>query len=267
MLCPPVGAVASASFLGPSPGTREGVLLAPDKKIERIHAVLLTGGSAFGLSAATGVVRFLEEQGVGHPTPAAKVPLVASAVVYDLLVGDSKVRPGEAQGYEAASTATTDPVPIGLVGAGTGTTAGKYGPPETIARGGLGSSYVARGGASVGCVAVVNPIGDVVGPSGEVLAGPGTGVHGPIGTKAAEVTNTTLLVLATSHAVTKPEAKRFADAAQAALARVIRPSHTPFDGDAAFFLSSADLPAADALLMTALVQDAVQEAVWSAIER
>lgn len=265
VLCPPEGAVASASFLGPSPGTREGVLLAPDKKIERIHAVVLTGGSAFGLAAATGVVRFLEERGVGHPTPAAKVPLVASAVVYDLLVGDATVRPGDAEGYAAARAATAGAVQTGLVGAGTGTTAGKYGPPETVAPGGLGSSFVARGGASVGCVAVVNPIGDVVGPSGEVLAGPGTGVHGPIGTKAAEVTNTTLLVLATSHAVTKPEAKRFADAAQAALARVVRPSHTPFDGDAAFFLSSAERPPADALLMTALVQDAVQEAVWSAV--
>lgn len=264
ILCPDGGAVASASFLGPSPGTREGVLLAPEKRVERVHALLLTGGSAFGLAAATGVVRFLEERGVGHPTPAAKVPIVPAAVIYDLLVGDPRARPGDAQGYEAARAASDAPVPTGRVGAGTGASAGKYLGPAHTAPGGLGSSFVERAGVSVGCVAVVNPIGDVIGPRGEVLAGPGTGVLSP-GVRPPDVTSTTLLAVVTEHTLGKPEARRLADAAQAALGRVIRPSHTPFDGDSAFMLSSGTRPAADPLLLAAVVQDAVAEAVWSAV--
>lgn len=265
ILCPPGGALASASFLGPSPGTREGVLLAPEKKVERVHALLLTGGSAFGLAAASGVVRFLEERGIGHPTPAAKVPLVPAAVIYDLLSGDPKARPTEESGYAAALNASDAPVEVGLVGAGTGATAGKYLGPEFSAPGGLGSSLTSRAAVTVGCIAVVNPIGDVVGPRGEVLAGPGVGVGHRASEDTPEVANTTLLALALEHAITKAEARRLADAAQTALARVIRPSHTPFDGDSAFVLSSGAGEPADPLLLAALVQDAVAEAVWSAV--
>lgn len=264
ILGPPEGMLASASFLGPSPGTREGILLSPDKKIERVHALLLTGGSAFGLAAATGVVRFLEERGVGHPTPAAKVPLVPAAVIYDLLVGDAGARPNDASGYAAAQAASGAAVETGLVGAGTGATVGKYLGPEQQSSGGLGSSLVERAGVRVGCVAVVNPFGDVVGPAGELLAGPGTGIQAP-SAPPMDITNTTLLALATEHALTKPEARRLADAAQAALARVIRPSHTPFDGDSAFVLSTGVRERADPLLLAALVQDAVVGAVWSAL--
>ena len=264
ILGPPEGMLASASFLGPSPGTREGILLAPDKKIERVHALLLTGGSAYGLAAATGVVRFLEERGVGHPTPAARVPLVPAAVIYDLLVGDSRARPNDASGYAAALAASAAPVETGRVGAGSGATVGKYLGPGRQASGGLGSSCVERAGVRVGCLAVVNPYGDVVGPRGEVLAGPGVGILEP-STASFDITNTTLLALATEHALTKPEAKRLADAAQAALARVIRPSHTPFDGDSAFVLSTQTRASADPLLLAALVQDAVARAVWSAL--
>ena len=265
ILCPPEGAVASASFIGPSPGTREGVLLAPEKRIERVYGLLLTGGSAFGLAAASGVVRFLEEAGVGHPTPAAKVPIVPAAVIYDLLVGDPRARPGESQGYEAARAATDAPVEMGLVGAGTGATAGKYLGPEHLAPGGLGSALVERGGVRVGCIAVVNPIGDVVGPHGEVLAGPGVGVGNAPAAHVPEEANTTLLAVAFEYTIGKPEARRLADAAQTALARVIRPSHTPFDGDSAFVMSSCVAPPVDPLLLAALVQDVVAEAVWSAV--
>ncbi|WP_407571275.1 P1 family peptidase [Deinococcus altitudinis] len=264
LLCPPEGAVASASFLGPSPGTREGVLLSPDKKVERVHAVLLTGGSAFGLAAASGVVRWLEEQGVGHPTPFARVPLVPAAVIYDLGVGDPKARPLEEHGHLAASTASSDPVPRGRVGAGTGATAGKYlggGSP-----GGLGSAYLSRHGVSVGAVAVVNPIGDVLDETGRVIAGPGTG-PGAAAFTPGDVESTTLIAVVTQHTLSKPECKRLADAAQTALARVIRPSHTPWDGDSAFVLSSGVLPAADTMLLAALVQDVVAAAVIDAVRR
>jgi L-aminopeptidase/D-esterase-like protein len=264
LLCPPEGALASASFLGPSPGTREGVLLAPDKKVERVHALLLTGGSAFGLGAANGVVRWLEEQDIGHQTPFARVPLVPAAVIYDLGVGDPKARPLDEHGYHAASTASSDPVPRGLVGAGTGATAGKYlGPAHTVP-GGLGSAYLSRHGVNVGAVAVVNPIGDVLDEDGRVIAGPGTG-PGAAAFTPGDVESTTLIAVVTQHTLSKPEAKRLADAAQTALARVIRPSHTHWDGDSAFVLSSGVLPAADPMLLGALVQEVVAAAVIDAV--
>ncbi|MFC4452572.1 P1 family peptidase [Deinococcus sonorensis] len=264
LLCPPEGAVASASFLGPSPGTREGVLLAPDKKVERVHALLLTGGSAFGLGAANGVVRWLEEQGVGHPTPFARVPLVPAAVIYDLGSGDPRARPLDEHGYRAAQEASSDPVPLGRVGAGTGATCGKYLGPGHTAPGGLGSSFVTRHGVSVGALAVVNPIGDVLDEEGRLLAGPGQG-PGAMAFTPGEVESTTLIAVATEHTLSKADAKRLADAAQTALARVIRPSHTFWDGDSAFVLSSGTRPPADAMLLSAVVQDAVAAAVIAAV--
>ena len=264
ILPPPEGAVASASFLGPSPATREGVLLSPEKKVERVHGLLLTGGSAFGLAAAGGVIRWLEERGIGHLTPFARVPIVPAAVIYDLGSGDPAARPGEAEGYLAAQTASAAPVPRGRVGAGTGASIGKYLGPGHIAAGGLGSAYLSRHGVSVGALAVVNPIGDVYSPQGELLAGPGVG-PGASAFTPGEMENTTLVAVVTQHLLTKNDARRLADAAQAALARVIRPSHTFWDGDSAFVLSSAALPAADPMLLGALVQDVVAQAVADAV--
>ena len=266
ILCPPEGAVASASFIGPSPGTREGVLLAPEKTVERVHALLLTGGSAFGLAAASGVVRVLEERGVGHQTPAARVPIVPAAVIYDLAVGDPRVRPGEAQGEAAARAASDQPVPRGRVGAGTGATAGKYLGGAGAAYGGLGSVCVERHGVRVGALAVVNPVGDVLDEVGGLLAGPGTG-PGATAFTPGDVENTTLLAVVTEHTLTKAECRRLADAAQTALGGVIRPSHTAWDGDSAFVLSACTRPPADALLLGALVQEAVQAAVRDAVRR
>lgn len=262
LLCPPEGAVASASFIGPSPGTREGVLLSPEKSVERIHGLLLTGGSAFGLAAAAGVMRVLEERGIGHQTPWARVPIVPAAVIYDLGVGDPQVRPDEAAGEAAARAASSAPVQRGLVGAGTGATAGKYlggGVP-----GGLGSVALERHGVRVGALAVVNPVGDVLDERGNVLAGPGTG-PGPVAFAPGAVENTTLVAVVTEHTLTKAECRRLADAAQTALARVIHPSHTAWDGDSAFMLSACTRPAADPLLLGTLVQEAVCAAVRDAV--
>lgn len=264
ILCPPQGAVASASFLGPSPGTREGVLLAPEKQVERVHALLLTGGSAFGLAAASGVMRVLEEAGVGVETAAGRVPIVPAAVIYDLGVGSAQARPGEREGELAARGATGRAVARGRVGAGTGATAGKYLGPARAAPGGLGSTYLERAGVAVGAVAVVNPVGDVVDGKGQVLAGPGVGPGGG-SAQLRSGEHTTLIAVATAHALSKAECRRLADAAQTALARVIRPSHTPWDGDSAFVLSSGEAPAADPLLLSALVQDAVCAAVLDAV--
>ncbi|MFC4426695.1 P1 family peptidase [Deinococcus navajonensis] len=263
LLCPPAGAVASASFLGPSPGTREGILLGPEKKVERVHGLLFTGGSAFGLAAADGVVQVLEERGIGHETPWARVPLVPAAVIYDLGVGDPLARPGPAEGEHAARIASAAPVPRGLVGAGTGATAGKY-LGQGAVPGGLGSVCVERYGVRVGALAVVNPIGDVLDERGGVLGGPGQG-PGALAFTPGDVESTTLLAVVTEHALTKSECRRLADAAQAALGRVIHPSHTFWDGDSAFVLSSAVLPPADPLLLGALVQEAVCAAVRDAV--
>ncbi|MFC3832268.1 MULTISPECIES: P1 family peptidase [Deinococcus] len=263
LLCPPAGAVASGSFLGPSPGTREGILLAPEKKVERVHGLLLTGGSAFGLAAASGVVRVLEERGIGHETPWARVPIVPAAVIYDLGVGNPQARPGEREGETAARAASSDPVLRGRVGAGTGATAGKYLGVGAVP-GGLGSVSLERHGVRVGALAVVNPIGDVLDEQGSVLAGPGVG-PGALAFTPGEVESTTLVAVVTEHTLTKADCRRLADSAQTALARVIHPSHTFWDGDSAFVLSSGVLPPADPLLLGALVQEAVCAAVRDAV--
>ena len=262
ILPPPEGAVASASFFGPSPGSREGVLLAPEKKVERIHGLLLTGGSAFGLDAASGVVRYLEEHGIGHATPVAKVPIVSAAVIYDLVVGDPKVRPNADNGYTACEAASDAPLATGLVGAGTGATAGKYLSPVPS---GLGSSLVEYNGVKVGAVAVVNPVGDVTSPQGELLAGHGN--RDAYLQASLQFGNTTLLAVAVETTLTKAQARQLADTAQSALARVIRPSHSPWDGDTAFVLSTCQAPKASLATLSLLVQEAVEQAVMNAVEK
>lgn len=257
ILCPPQGCVASAAFHGPSPGTREGVLLAPEKSVDRLHALVLTGGSAFGLASADGVMRVLAEQGVGWPTPAGPVPIVAAAVLFDLLVGDPKARPTAESGRLAALAANSDPVVEGPVGAGAGATAGKYLSPEPS---GLGSALATHGDLSVAALAAVNPVGDVHHPSdGRLLAGHGR--PDAFMQAALAFGHTTLVCVATRATLTKAQACQLADVAQAALGLVIRPARTPWDGDACFVLSTgADPPAAPAAL-SALTQRAVCEAI------
>ncbi|WP_287410130.1 P1 family peptidase [Oceanithermus sp.] len=259
ILCPDEGCVASASFAGPSPGTREAALLAPEKRVERVHALVFTGGSAFGLAAADGVVRFLHERGVGHPTRMGPVPIVPAAVIYDLLVGEP-VWPGPREGYAAAAAASADPVTAGAVGAGAGATAGKYRAPVPT---GLGSALARWRDLSVGALAVVNPVGDVYAPDGRLLAG-----HGDreawMRAEPRPGEHTTLVALATAAPLDKREARMLAGAGQAALGRVIRPSHTPWDGDAVFVLSTGRAAAAPLAALSALVQEAVCAAVTAA---
>jgi L-aminopeptidase/D-esterase-like protein len=184
-------------------------------------------------------------------------------VIYDLGVGDPGARPGEQEGELAARTASSDPVKRGRVGAGTGATAGKY-LGVGAAPGGLGSVALERHGVRVGALAVVNPIGDVLDERGGVLAGPGVG-PGALAFTPGEVESTTLVAVVTEHTLTKNDARRLADAAQTALGRVIHPSHTFWDGDSAFVLSSCTLPPADPMLLGALVQEAVCAAVRDAV--
>jgi L-aminopeptidase/D-esterase-like protein len=217
--------------------------------VGEVHAVLLTGGSAFGLAAASGVVKFLEERGVGYDVGVARVPIVPAAVIFDLPVGDPAARPEEAMGYEAASAAKSGPLEQGSVGAGTGATVGKVLGPDRAMKGGLGSASVSLdGGLVVGALAVVNALGDVRDPAtGERLAGPrlddGTvvdSVEHLAGAEAARLRwgeNTTLGVVATNARLTKPEAARVARMAHDGLARAIEPAHTSLDGDAIFAAS------------------------------
>ena len=230
--------VTAFEVRGGAPGTRETALMAPGMSVESIQAILLTGGSAFGLAAADGVMRALEEEGRGHMTPAGPVPIVPAAVIYDLLVGESTIRPGPAQGAAAYHAASDAPVEPGPLGAGTGAmVAGWRG---AFQPGGLGSFSVSAGHATVGALVVVNAVGDVFTLEGTPLTG-GDPVPGAPDGDPTTRTNTTLVVVATDAALTRSELSRVALRAQDSLAACIRPTHTRYDGDAAFAVSCGNV--------------------------
>jgi L-aminopeptidase/D-esterase-like protein len=274
------GAVAGVDVRGGAPGTRETDLLDPVNTVERVHAVLLTGGSAFGLDAATGVMRFLEEQGVGLTVGATRVPIVPAAVLFDLQLGDSRIRPDAEAGYEAARMASEAPVVEGSVGAGAGASVGKLFGPDRAMKGGLGSAAISlEGGLVVGALVAVNPLGDVLDPeSGRLLAGVRTGdgraVRGTLESLLAGERpggplvgrSSTIGVVATNAALSKVEATRVAQSGHDGLARTIRPVHTPWDGDTLFALSTgANRVEQPALIVGMLAAEAVAQAVVRAV--
>ena len=254
VLCPPEGAVGGVDQRGGAPGTRETDLLRPMHLVERAHAVLLAGGSAYGLDAATGVVRWLEERGIGYETGVAKVPIVPAAILFDLATGRSDVRPDAAMGYAACEAARDGPVAEGGVGAGTGCTVGKILGQGRAGKSGLGTASVDLGGGLVvGALVAVNPFGHVVDPaSGEILAGPrpwaGDGFAdtlavmkswvGKTVSRLAGAGNTVIGVVATNARLTKEETNKVAQMAHDGLARVVRPAHTMVDGDTLFALAA-----------------------------
>ena len=259
VLCPPGGCVASGCVLGSAPGGRETALLLPEKTVERVHAVLLSGGSAFGLSAADGVMRWLEEQGRGYETPFGRVPIVPAAVIYDLSTGRADVRPDADAGYQAAVSAVSTPVELGRVGVGTGATVGKYAGFDEASASGLGSAVVKVGDATVAALAVSNAVGNLVDPTtGERVAG----TDAPLSYDALAGTNTTLAVVATDAALTKAQAYALAQSAHVGIAQVTRPSHTPSDGDTTFMLSTGS-KGASLMALTVAVQEVVAEAILS----
>jgi len=256
----PAGAVAGVDVGGGAPATRETDLLRPGMLVERVHAVLLTGGSAFGLAAADGVMRYLEEQGVGFEVSLAgdpdivRVPIVPAAALFDLGVGRADVRPTAEMGHRAARAATDGPVPEGMVGAGTGATVGHLFGVGSM-RGGLATAAIdLPGGVIVAALVAVNAFGDVRDErSGEIIAGARSPSGEFVDTArafleqgrevgfAAGRANTTLAVVATNAGLTKAEAGRLARTAQDGLARVISPAHTMFDGDIVFALSLGEM--------------------------
>jgi len=244
--------------------------------VERVHAVLLTGGSAFGLAAADGVVRYLEEQGIGFDVGVAKVPIVPAAVIFDLMIGSATVRPTAEMGYAAARGASAGPVDEGSVGAGSGATVGKVMGPQAAMKGGVGTWAISlSGGVIVGALAVVNAFGDVIDDrTGQVLAGardPHTGhflntAQALVrGTRAPGFSaNSTVGVIATNAALTKEQANKLAQLGHDGLARVISPVHTMFDGDTVFALSAGDLKADFMAVGVAAVQ-AIAESIKRAV--
>ena len=244
------GAVAGVDVRGSAPGTRETDPLRPMSLVGQAHAILLSGGSAFGLDAAGGVMRYLEERGYGFDVGVAKVPIVPAAILFDLSLGSSKVRPGPEEGYQACLAASSGEVAEGSVGAGTGATVGKILGPERMTKSGLGTASRRLGNITIGAIVAVNAFGDVIDPeSGEVIAGPRNIEHGGFfrtidimkrikESKSPIPTNTTIAVVATDASLNKEQVNKVAQMAHDGLARAIRPAHTMVDGDAIFVLST-----------------------------
>lgn len=233
------GAVAGVDVRGSAPGTRETDLLRPANAVQQAHALVLAGGSAFGLAVADGVMRWLEERGVGFAAGVARVPIVPAAVLFDLAVGSAAARPGAAAGYRACENAS-QAVAQGRVGAGTGATVGKAAGMEHAARGGFGTaSLMLPGGVVVAAAFAVNALGDIYDhTTGRKLAGQRGGsasetlMRGGAGDFSGQ--NTTIGVVGTNAALTKEQANKLAAAGQDGIAMTVRPAHTMFDGDTVF---------------------------------
>ena len=274
------GAVAGVDVRGSSPSTRETDGLNPVNVRDCIHAVLLTGGSAYGLDAAAGVMQYLEEHDVGRDVQVAKVPIVCGAVIFDLNCGRADVRPDREMGYAACKSASAGPIAIGSIGAGTGATVGKIKGPKYAMKGGLGACCYQLGDLKVGALIVVNALGDVYDAGARrIIAGAlsedkrclaGT-EHLMLG-KYGDVTdlyasNTVIGVVATNAKLTKSEANKLASIAHDGLARAVRPAHTTFDGDTLFAMATCEAHAnfnVVALIAARAVETAIVRGVRAA---
>ncbi|MEY2783322.1 MAG: hypothetical protein RLZZ134_1381 [Pseudomonadota bacterium] len=281
----PEGATGAVDVRGAAPGTRETDLLDPTNWVDKVHAIVLSGGSAFGLDAATGVVRWLEEQGIGFETGYGRVPIVPAAVLFDLPVvrkGDQpQARPDAAAGYAACQAASTHAPAAGNVGAGAGACVGKLFGLDRCMKGGIGHASVRVGPWVVGAMVACNAVGDVIDPTtGQVLAGARTAdgaslldtqralLNGESGKRPLSGTNTTIGVVATNATLNKAQAKRLAMSAHDGLARSIRPAHTPLDGDTLFAMATGTEPGpADLMLLSVMAAEATARATVDAIRQ
>lgn len=280
------GAIGGVDVRGGGPGTRETDLLDPVNLVHEVHAIVLSGGSAFGLDTAGGVMRYLEEHGIGYDIGIAKVPIVPAAILLDLGVGSFTIRPDAGMGYRAAAAAKSGPVAEGNVGAGTGATAGKFLGMANAMKTGLGTCSIQLGdGVIVGALAAVNPGGNIVDPhTGEVIAGVRSsggaeldfgapGYFADIMALMKEYatrgfrrpppptpSNTVLGVVATNARLDKPQATKVAQMAHDGLARTVYPAHTLRDGDTIFALSTGEMEA-DASIVGAFAAEAMAEAI------
>jgi len=283
------GAVGGVDVRGGAPGTRETDLLDPVNLVEKVHAIVLSGGSAFGLDAASGVMQYLEEHRIGFNTGSAKVPIVPSAILYDLNLGRADVRPDSAMGYQAATSASSNKPAEGNVGAGTGASVGKMFGANLATKSGVGTaSMKVGGGVIVGALVAVNAWGDVIDPhTNEILAGLRSGKVGPVrvgGKKyfadtlammkkpigrsilgLASRANTVIGVVATNAKLTKAQATKVAQMSHDGIARTMRPAHTLLDGDVVFALSTGNRKA-DATSIGAFAAEVMAEAVVRAVK-
>lgn len=275
ILCPP-HTVASCHIAGSSPGSRELALLAPDKKMESIHALFLTGGSAFGLNAASGVMNYLEEKEIGYSTPFGLIPIVPAAVIYDLNIGSPKFRLQAEHAYQACQSATADFTEQGSIGAGTGATIGKWAGLKSAMKGGMGIHKVALDQAWITAVSIVNSVGDIVDYNGQIIAG---AIDQNFDFLAAEKNlrfqstadinfgeNTVLCVLLTNIKLSKLQAYLLAQRSQNGLARAISPASTSYDGDVIFCLSNGNVQA-DIDLAVEMGSEAMRKSIIESVRQ
>jgi L-aminopeptidase/D-esterase-like protein len=280
VIMPPPGTVGGVEVRGGGPATRDVDLLGPLASVAEVTALLFSGGSAFGLDAAGGVMRWCEERGLGHDTVAARVPIVPTACVFDLGITGNARRPGPDEGYAACEAASGAPHAVGSVGAGTGATCGKLRARDGWCKGGLGAGgRRLHDGTIVAALAVVNAWGDVIDRDGRVIAG-AVGEDGrflrawerviggpPLHPRLAAAEHTTLACVVTDAALTRPGAATVARMAHAGMARAVSPVHTPIDGDAVFCLATGARPAsvfAVGVAAAEAVADAIRDGVRSA---
>jgi len=276
ILCPE-GAVGAKEFRGMAPGSKETELLDPLGRVEEVQGIVLSGGSAFGLASASGVMRWLVERGYGFQTSYARVPIVPCAILYDLNFNQTLRLPDENMGYEAAQAASSDPVVMGCVGAGTGATAGKMAGFNRAMKSGLGSAGIEIGGIKVAALAAANPLGDIIDPdTGRILAGArspdGRKIQGSMsiitgGEKLISPfasSNTVLGVVATNAVLTKIQAARVARMASAGFARSLRPAHTLADGDIIFVLATGQGPPGEENMVGTLGAEVLSWAIAAA---
>jgi L-aminopeptidase/D-esterase-like protein len=276
------GATAGVDVRGSAPGTRETDLLSPTNSVQQVQAILLAGGSAFGLDAATGVVRYLEEHGLGFHLGGVVVPIVPAAILYDLGIGDPKIRPTADSGYKACQNASSSVVAEGNVGAGAGATVGKMFGPKQAMKSGLGTASIRVGktGVIVGAIVAVNAVGDVVDPkTAKIIAGArkpdGSGFLDSMAQiregRSVELlvgANTTIGVVATNVALDKTQMTKIAQMAQDGLARTINPSHTLADGDTIFAVATGAISTrANHGAIGAIAADVMAQAVVRAVLR
>ena len=265
----------AAAVIGRATGTRELHAASPFHLVDRVDAIMLTGGSAYGLDATAGAMRWMEERGRGHPVNGGVVPIIPAAVLFDLVpLGSFGARPTAAMAYEACDTATSSGIAEGSVGAGTGATVGKAGGVTGAMKGGMGIGTAESGTVTVAAVAVVNALGDVRNANGEIIAGARDGsgrfldgarliAEGGVRRKFSDATmqNTTIAVVATNASLTRVELSQLAQASSAALFRRITPTGTSYDGDVIFAICPLDGPAAPVLQVEGLAVTALERAV------
>ncbi|CBH21072.1 conserved protein of unknown function [Acetoanaerobium sticklandii] len=269
------GATAGVDVRGSAPGTRETDLLDPVNTVDKVHAVVLSGGSAFGLAAATGVMKYLEEREIGFDVGVTKVPIVCQAVLFDLLLGDYKVRPDEVMGYKACENAGED-FEIGNYGAGTGASIGKINSMEFAMKSGLGySEFVHESGLVVGALVAVNAFGDII-KDGKIIAGAlnkdkasfantSKLMTSSLLQRGFDNTNTTIGAIITNAKLSKAQCKKVSQVAHNGYARAISPIHTTLDGDTIFALATGEIETSIDVVAN-LASEVMQEAIYSAVK-